>query len=300
MFLYEKYYPITATPFLKNEQYMEYAPCDALKPYIRCFWGTSKPIRAQKTNIPTFDLVTPDTCVDVIFEIDYTKNKIYDVFCGIDDVMFQSHSANDNDHIVSTFAVRFYAWSAVLFSEESMKGTKNQFYDVGVHFEKLKKELGPKLFDIRTIEERSALAEDYLLKHFYVNHENSLFQRAMAKIIENQGNMKALELATDLHISSKQIERVFHENIGATPKKIATLVRYQSLWQDVCFNPSFLVLDAVHKYGYTDQAHLLNVFRKFHGLSLSDARRYAWKDDEFLQENFVERGYIVRENGQVF
>lgn len=289
MFLYEKYYPITATPFRKNEEYVEIAPCQELKPYIRCFWGSCAPIKQEKESAPTFSLVTPDTCVDIIFKINYTKNKIDSVFCGMDDITFKAWSANDSDDIVSTFAIRFYAWSVVLFSEESMKGTKNQFYDAGVHFAKLKKELERELFTVSTIEERSFLAERHLRKHFYVNHENSLFQRGMAKIIEEYGNIKALELATDLHISSKQMERVFYENIGMTPKKVALLVRYQYLWQEVWWNPKFQVLDAVHKYGYTDQSHLLNDFRRFHGLSLRDARVYAVKEDEFLQEKFEEK-----------
>ena len=42
MNLHKIYHPITATPFQCTQDYMEFAPCDALKPYIRCFWGSEK------------------------------------------------------------------------------------------------------------------------------------------------------------------------------------------------------------------------------------------------------------------
>ncbi len=34
------YTPITAMPYSRSESYVEIEPCAALKPYIRCFWGS--------------------------------------------------------------------------------------------------------------------------------------------------------------------------------------------------------------------------------------------------------------------
>lgn len=285
MEFYKTYYPITATPFQQNKEYMELAPCAELAPYVRCFWGTEMPIKQRKTEIPTIGMVIPDTCVDVMFFINYTKNEISSSFCGIDDVVFYTNAWNDAEDEISNFCVRFYAWSANLFSEESMKDTKNGHFDAGLHFEPFKRYIKKILFEKHTLKERSLAAQEYLLKHLYAEKENSLFVRAMNAIMEQQGNLKTLELAKELHISSRQMERVFLQNMGVTPKKAASLIRYQCLWQEACFNPRFQVLDAVQRYGYTDQAHLLNEFRKMHGMSLSEARRYAFQNVDFLQEN---------------
>lgn len=51
MELNQIYNPLTAAPFACNEYYMEFAPCAALKPYIKCFWGTKKPVRFLKSEI---------------------------------------------------------------------------------------------------------------------------------------------------------------------------------------------------------------------------------------------------------
>ncbi|MBD5453450.1 MAG: AraC family transcriptional regulator, partial [Lachnospiraceae bacterium] len=85
MELYKIYNPITANPFKCTGDYMEFAPCDALKPYIRCFWGSMEPVIRNETNATTTSLVTPDTCTDIIFTVDFTNNKIENSFCGIDD-----------------------------------------------------------------------------------------------------------------------------------------------------------------------------------------------------------------------
>lgn len=285
MEFYPNYYPITATPFQHNKEYMELAPCAELAPYVRCFWGMEAPIKQKRTGTLTMGSVIPDTCVDVMFFVNYTKNEIFSSFCGIDDVVFYTNSWNDTEDEISNFCVRFYAWSAILFSEESMKDTKNGHFDAGLHFEPFKRHMENLLFEKHTLKERSLAAQEYLLKHFHAKKENSLFVRAMNAIMEQQGNLKTLELAKELHISSRQMERVFYQNMGVTPKKAASLIRYQCLWQEACFNPQFQIMDAVHKYGYADQAHLLHEFKKIHGMSLTEARRYAFQNVDFLQEN---------------
>ena len=46
------------------------------------------------------------------------------------------------------------------------------------------------------------------------------------------------------------------------------MIRYQMLWREA-LGASFNVHDAVYKFGYFDQAHLLNDFKEYHGISLS-------------------------------
>lgn len=105
------YRPITATPFKKNDAYMEFEPCDALKPYIRCFWGSEKPYIQKESEKSEKTLVTPDTCMDIIFRVDFTDNRISNGFCGIDNRSFVSADHFESGKRVSTFAIRFYAWS---------------------------------------------------------------------------------------------------------------------------------------------------------------------------------------------
>ena len=63
-----RYVPITADPTCQSNTHSEIIPCEALRPYIRCFWGTAEPICNRVTDgTPT--LVIPDTCMDIIFNM---------------------------------------------------------------------------------------------------------------------------------------------------------------------------------------------------------------------------------------
>ncbi len=265
--------PITAEPFHNSHGFVEFLPCEPLKPYIRCFWGALREPFRENGRSANSSFVTPDVCVDTIFMVDSACGRVDSMFCGINDKYFQAQTADMERS--SVFAVRFYAWAAILFSQEGFQGTKNHFYGTGVHFEKLKRKLEPALLTIDTMEGRILAAERILLELMRPDREDSLLMRAVDKMIESQGNLKILEMATDLHISDRQIERIFQKCIGCTPKKMAELIRYQYVWQEACFNPRFHILDGVHKFGFSDQAHLLNSFRNLHGMPLKKAREYA-------------------------
>lgn len=69
------YHPLTATSFKRNVFYSELIPCKELSPYIRCYWGAENPLM-QIENDDAPELVIPDTCVDIIYHIDYTNNTV--------------------------------------------------------------------------------------------------------------------------------------------------------------------------------------------------------------------------------
>lgn len=277
------YKPITASPFAHDRSYMEIEPCEALKPYVRCFWGSEKPYTKSPAEELTNKLVVPDTCMDIIFRVNFTDNKLESSFCGINDVPFTSEDSIDGV-LTSVFGIRLYAWSAVLFSEESMRNVKNEFYDAGQYFSKIKKELEQRFFEVVDLEKRVEIAQKVLLKHLREKNQNPLIMEAVGEILRRKGNLKLLELSSEIHVSERQLERLFKEYIGVSPKQLSSLIRYQYLWSDFVFISDFHIQDGVYRYGYTDQAHLLRDFKRFHTMNLSQAKEYAFRDVAFLQE----------------
>ena len=118
------YYPITATPFKRNSSYVEILPNQLLIPYIRCYWGSEYP-RIQVEQDESSELVIPDTCVDIIYHIDYTDNVVTGGFCGVNDCSFYANNDGIAGHEVSTFAIRFYAWSAYEFADDTYDCVRN-------------------------------------------------------------------------------------------------------------------------------------------------------------------------------
>ncbi len=83
------------------------------------------------------------------------------------------------------------------------------------------------------------------------------------------------DLTQEVLLGNRQLERLFLEYIGVSPKSLASMVRYQYLWSEILYNKDFNIMDAVYKYGYSDQAHLCHDFKKYHSMNMSDARKHA-------------------------
>ena len=258
------YHPITSTPFTQNPAYSEIAPSKALLPFIRCFWGT-----ADTTNAEESRLVIPDTCMDIIFNIDYTNNTAQSSFCTIDENAYFSYNMYR-----SVFGIRFYAWSAVLFADNSFAGTKNKVFDVDEFFTGLKRDILPMLLSVASLPERARLTEKYLLKRLDLNRINSNMMNAVSDIIFGRGTVRTAELAAKNAVSVRQLERWFNDNMGISPKSFSSLVRYQMIWQELCFRGGD-ILDMTEKYGYCDQAHLMNDFKKHHSMTPKQALRLS-------------------------
>lgn len=294
MKLHKIYHPITATPYKYTSDYMEFEPCAPLKPYIRCFWGSRNIVLQKQNTAETYGIVIPDTCMDIIFTADFTNNSLESRFCGIDDRTFIDYQNYRKKKTYFVFAIRFYAWSVSLFAQESMRSTKNAFFDAGYHFPKIKKEIERQLFDTTNINQLIPTVEKILLNLYYEKKENNLLFQATSKVLQTRGTLSMTDLTQDVLVSSRQLERLFLEYIGVSPKSFTSMVRYQYLWNELLYRNDFNIADAVYKYGYSDQAHLCHDFKKYHSMNMSDAKKFALQNVGNIQDNSL----LVQYNGQ--
>lgn len=234
------YYPLTASPFLRDGSYCEIAPCSALRPYVRCFWGSTgrtetpgplktpeKPRASEPSGIgrPPAppeqagpDVVIPDTCMDIIFRLDCGTGRQESCFCGLDKRPYAVRAAAPGSR--ETFAIRFYGWTAVLFAEDSLEGSGDRTFALEAHFSRLERELGPRLFEAAGLSARARLAEEFLLGALRPERGSSALYNAVDSVLRTGGNVR---------------------------------------------------MDALAQYGYCDQAHLLHDFKKYHGCSPAQA-----------------------------
>lgn len=262
--LIKKFQPVLSTPFGHNG-YREIAPCDALKPFISCFW--------EQSRINASILVIPDARMDIIFDLGENGG---DFFCALDESSYYSHSGSE------LFGVRFYAWTAGLLSRRDF--TREERNQSDGYFKGME-ELRLAVRGARTFEERVFAVENCLLKRIDgIRSDNNLLN-AVDFIVNNCGAANILELCMHTAVSARSLERLFNGHIGASPKMFSSLVRYQMLWQDMV-RGGFDVLDAVEKYGYSDQSHLLNDFKKRHSMNPKQALDYAknFQNVVFLQD----------------
>lgn len=275
------YRPLTATPFKRNSAYKEIEPCQAMQPYIRCFWGGECDGSSDTGTDESLEIVIPDTCVDIIYRIDDVGNIITSDFCGINDRSFLFHKSQNVGYKTSVFAIRFYAWTAYIFSEDSFAGTVNGRYDVGERYSWLDRELRGHLAEPGNLTDLIQLTESLLLKKLETARTNKLVDGVMSDILLYQGALEINQLSKKNFISSRQMERLFCEYIGMTPKKLSNLVRYQYLWKDIVSQRDFDIASAVYKYGYTDLSHMMREFKRYHSMNIREAREMALKGKRF-------------------
>ncbi len=268
------YFPITATPFERSVYYAEIMPCAALKPYIRCFWGTPGQALCRGHSDGNHGIVIPDTCMDIIFDFDCESGRVSGSFCAMDENSYTTAGKNE-PALSSTFAVRFYAWSAALFSDWDFSGSKNKAFEPDGFFKGIMRDLGERLFELDSLEKRARAAEEYLLKRLSLKRFDIDLMNSVCDVITSNGRMTVGEICSKNALSARRLERLFAENIGVSPKTFITLVRYQLLWQEICSTGRFDALDLMYKYGYFDQPHLLNDFKKRHGMTPAQAIRLS-------------------------
>lgn len=254
--LAENYRPLTAnfTP-----GYREFEPCDALRPYIRCFW-------VHTGGEPT--LVVPDTCMDILIKTDGRSWQIS--FCGINDFTYESQNAVQSG--VSIFGIRFHFWAAASFAAQPLDHVRNTSDRLDFYFPHWREALlalcaGADIEDVSGFFQK---IQSFLLDHLHADPIDPVLLEMAHAIVLAKGNVRVSALQERFSVDARWMQRRFLSCFGVSCQKLIQLVRYQFIWQKCLETAEFDLQMVIDAYGFYDQAHLLHFFRKYHGARLSD------------------------------
>lgn len=269
------YRPLTSRPFLADQTYTEYQPCESLRPYIACYWSDGK--REPQSKEPERPvLVIPDTCIDLMIQMNHTTQQISGRLCMLQEESFLSIQKASRDKITS-FAIRFHFWAARLFFNLDLSSSRNQFFDLEILDREWRQLFAP-FFYLEDIDKRIKWVEKFLLGKINLQNAEPHFLNSVQQILGSAGSVTIRNLCEYSCVSQRQMERIFLRETGISPKRLASLVRYQNVWREMATVKEFDVQDAVYRYGYTDQAHLLKEFKRFHGVTPETAKRIAYEN----------------------
>jgi AraC-like DNA-binding protein len=77
-------------------------------------------------------------------------------------------------------------------------------------------------------------------------------------------------LAAELEWSRKRIVERFRDEVGLPPKRLARILRFQTVLRRLDRDPAPRWVDVAQDSGYFDQAHLIHEFREFSGSTPTD------------------------------
>lgn len=267
--------PVTAQSDVYRTLYVEIAPCPALAPYVACFWAPRDGVDVSKSR-PL--LVVPDACMDIMFR--QTETGLHAQYSGLDDGPFIS-----TGQAPLLLGVRFHFWAVHLFTgadlQGGMPGAMEAYFDGWQpHMEEI-------FLRHQGLMERVHAIEAFLLARLNPDLQSPSMLNAIHALVRSHGALPIRALCADATMSQRQLERHFVRHVGVSMKKMAGIVRYQNVWQDALLHPGFDVQNAIHRYGYVDQAHLLNTFKRYHGITLRQAlvlARQGVRDVENIQD----------------
>lgn len=259
--------------FVMNITYAEVQPSAALQPYIDCYWlqqftetaGQTSPVQ-RCPPFGTVELIIhlDDTCCDVLFEGQWQKlPRIF--FAGMyrDSVLWRSPGNSRK------FGIRMKpeALNALL----NMPASKlySDYTAVDNVGEGKFKDFALKISEKSgTFEEAVTLTEDFL-KEILLNHGNynSYFVKAANLMRSAKGGISIEEVSAKLAVSPRQLQRVFKEQLGTTPKTYGRIIRFSNVYKQIYSldrNGGWAGIS--HDFGYADQAHFIREFKEFSGL----------------------------------
>jgi len=123
-----------------------------------------------------------------------------------------------------------------------------------------------------TDSERVKAVETFLEEQLKEKSEDQLIVRAVALIYGSRGGMRIKELLQQLHISQGAFEKRFRKLVGTTPKKFASIVRFNTVLKDLGQEKS--LTEICYDNNFFDQAHFIKDFKQYTGDSPENFRRF--------------------------
>jgi len=92
---------------------------------------------------------------------------------------------------------------------------------------------------------------------------SAVIEYAVHLVLQSRGSVRIEQLAHEVNLSRRQLERRFSHEIGLSPKAFNRIIRFQNVFQAYESQRDWVTV--AHDCGYYDQAHLIEDFRELAG-----------------------------------
>ena len=121
---------------------------------------------------------------------------------------------------------------------------------------------------------RFALLDRFIAVRFEKAREpHAMVRQVWHGLVKRHGAVSVGALAKEADVSRRHLAKLFRAEIGATPKTMARILRFEHARTMARNVPRLGWADLAYTAGYADQAHLVREFREMSGLSPSDLLR---------------------------
>jgi AraC-like DNA-binding protein len=126
-------------------------------------------------------------------------------------------------------------------------------------------ELHEQLVEAGDFRRRTEVLERFMLRQLRADAPDAVAEAAAAHIRNRHGVVRMERLARAMGLSLSALERRFRRNVGASPRKFASITRMRQVLRLRKAGGS--LTEIAHRAGYFDQSHFIHDFRRFTGLA---------------------------------
>lgn len=119
---------------------------------------------------------------------------------------------------------------------------------------------------------RIKVVERFLISQLKEIETDKLIVEAVRLIYQSKGTIRIKELNEKLFISQSPFEKRFRKVVGTTPKKFASIVRFNTVLGSI--NDSKSLMEICHENHFFDQAHFIKDFKQFTGDTPENFKRF--------------------------
>lgn len=222
-------------------------PTDQLKPFIKYFVISENDVKSEYKVFPSSGLVMGFQYSGRLTNIkNETEEKLTSAgITGISD----SYKIFGNSAGIGTVLVYFTETGFAQFASHPA----NELFNLSISLEQIfskniVNETEEKLASANSDKQRITIIERFLLSQLKDKQKDKLIVEAVKIIYETKGTIRIRELNERLYISQSPFEKRFRKLVGTTPKKFASIVRFNSVLDslsniksltDICYENNF-------------------------------------------------------------
>lgn len=260
-----------STPTDKTMRFEKHFPTEQLKPYIKYFVVSENELENEYKVFPSSGLVIGFQYKGKLVTIkDNSESKLTTAgITGITD----GYKVFKNSTDIGTILVYFTEIGFAHFASHPANELFNLSLSLDDIFDKKSvAEVEEKLTIATTDKLRIKIVEQFLVSQLKDIQIDKLIVEAVKLIYQSNGAIRIKELNEKLFISQSPFEKRFRKVVGTSAKKFASIVRFNSVLDNL--NGNKTLTEICYEHNFFDQAHFIKDFKQFTGDTPENFKRF--------------------------